>query len=89
MEANPADVAGVRIRYRLGTAEFSIALSALYQLLPLNPQRGCSILSGLREWERSRRLTDTWVANTRAGLAWLSWGGRAVLTRRSCCPVVG
>ena len=28
MEVNPADVAGVRIRYKLGTAEFSIALSA-------------------------------------------------------------
>ena len=61
---NPADVAGVQIRYRLGTAEFSIALSALYQLLLLNPQWGCSIMSGLREWERSSRLTDTWAANT-------------------------
>ena len=37
VEVNPADVAGVHIRYRLGTAEFSIALSALYQLLLLNP----------------------------------------------------
>ena len=53
MEVNPADVAGVRIRYKLVTAEFSIALSALYQLLLLNPQRGCAIVSGLREWERS------------------------------------
>ena len=61
---NPADVAGVRIRYRLGTVEFSIALCALYQLLLLNPQRGCSILSGSRGWERFRRLTATWVANT-------------------------
>ena len=64
MEVNPADVAGVRIRYRLGTAEFSIALPALYQLLLLNPQRGCSILPGSREWEQSRHLTDTWAANT-------------------------
>ena len=48
MEVNPADVAGVPIRYGLGTAEFSIALSALYQLLLLDPQRGCSVLSGLR-----------------------------------------
>ena len=32
MEVNPADVAAVRIWYRLGTAEFSIALSALCQL---------------------------------------------------------
>ena len=48
----------------LQTAEFTIALSALYQLLLLNPQRGCSILSGLREWERSWRLMDTWAANT-------------------------
>ena len=47
---NLADVAGVRIRYRLRTANFSIALSALYQLLLLNPQQGCFILSGLREW---------------------------------------
>ena len=62
---DPADVTGVGICYRLGTAEFSIALSALYQLLLLNPQRGCSILSGLREWERSHRVTDIWAANTR------------------------
>ena len=55
---NPADAAGVRIRYRLQTTECMIAPSALYQLLRLNPQRGCSILSGLREGERSRRLTD-------------------------------
>ena len=59
VEVNPADVAGVRIYYRLGTAEFSIAVSALYHLPLLNPQRRCSILSGLREWDRSRRLTDT------------------------------
>ena len=73
---NLADVAGVRIRHKLGTAEFSIALSALYQLLLLNPQRGCAILSGLREWERSR-LTDTWAANTRcwAALGELGWEG--------------
>ena len=64
MEVNSADVAGVRIRYRLGTAEFSIAPSALYQLLLLNLQRGCAIMSGLQEWERSRCLTDTWAANT-------------------------
>ena len=64
VEVNPADVAGVRIRYKLGTADFSIALSPLYQLLLLNRQRGCAILSGLREWGRSRRLTDTWAANT-------------------------
>ena len=77
VEVNPADVAGVRIRYKLGTAEFSIALSALYQLLLLNPQRGCAILSGLREWERSRRLTDTWAANTPcwAALGELGWEG--------------
>ena len=61
---NPADVPRVRISYRLGTAEFSIALSALYQLLPLNPQRRCAALSVLREWGRSRHLTDTWAANT-------------------------
>ena len=64
VDVNPADAAVVRIPYRLGTAEFSIALSALYQLLHLNPQRGCSILSGLRDWEQSRRLTDTRAANT-------------------------
>ena len=77
VEVNPADVAGVRIRYKLGTAEFSIALSALYQLLLLNPQRGCAILSGLREWECSRRLTDTWAANTPcwAALGDLGWEG--------------
>ena len=76
---NPAEVAGARIRYRLGTAEFSIAVSALYQLLLLNPQRGCSILSGLREWERSRRLMDTWAANTPcwASLGELGWEGCA------------
>ena len=70
VEVNPADVAGVRIWYKLGTTEFIIALSALYQLLLLNPQRGCAILSGLREWERSRRLTDTWAA-----LGELGWEG--------------
>ena len=75
MEVNPADVVGVRIRYRPGTAEFRFALSTLYQLLLLNPQRGCSILSGLREWEQSRRLTDTWVLNTPcwASLGELRW----------------
>ena len=76
---NPADVAGVRICYRLQTAEFTIALSALYQLLLLNPQRGCSILSGLREWERSWRLMDTWAANTPcwASVDELRWEGFA------------
>ena len=54
-------------------------MSALYQLLLLNPQRGCSILSGLCEWERSRRLTDTWAANTPcwASLGELGWEGCA------------
>ena len=35
------------------------------------------MLSGLREWERSRRLTDTWVANTPcwAALGELGWEG--------------
>ena len=77
VEVNPADVARVRIRYKLGNAKFSIALSALYQLLLLNPQRGCAILSGLREWERSRRLTDSWAANTPcwAALGELGWEG--------------
>ena len=42
VEVNPADVAGVCILYRLGTAEFSIALSALYQLLLLSPKQGCA-----------------------------------------------
>ena len=60
---NPADVAGVCIRYWMGTAEFSIALSTRYQQLLLNPQRGCSSLSGVREWEWSRRVTDTSAAN--------------------------
>ena len=35
-EVNPADVARVLIRYRPGTAEFSIAVSAVYQQLLLN-----------------------------------------------------
>ena len=64
VEVNPADVAGVRVRSRLQTAEYTIALSGLYQLLLLNAQRGCSILSGSRECERSRRPTDTWAVNT-------------------------
>ena len=77
VEVNPADVAGIHFRYKLDTAQLSIALSALYQLLLLNPQRGCAILSGLREWERSRRLTDTWAANTPcwAALWKLRWEG--------------
>ena len=84
VEVNPADVAGVRIRYKLGTAEFSIALSAPYQLLLLNPQRGCAILSWLREWECSRRLTDTWAANTPCCAAVGEfWGGRGVRTKTS------
>ena len=38
LEVNPADLAGVRIRYRFATAESSIALPALYQvLLPRGP----------------------------------------------------
>ena len=77
MEVNPADVAGVRIWYKLGTAEFGIAQSALYHLLLLNPQRGCAILSGLREWERTRRGADMWAANNpyRAALGELGWEG--------------
>ena len=77
MEVNPADVAGVRIPYNLGTAEFSIAPSALYQLLLLNPHRGCGILSGLRERERFRRLKDAWAANNPcwAALGELGWEG--------------
>ena len=63
---NLADVGGVRIRYRLGTAEFSIALSALYELLLLNPQRGCSILSGLWEWERCRCLAGSAAVRCRS-----------------------
>ena len=76
---NPADVAGVRIRYRLQSAEYTIALSALYKLLLLNLQWGCSILSRLREWERSRHLTDTWAAKTPcwASLGELGWEGCA------------
>ena len=70
---------GVRIPYKLGTAEFNIALSAPYQLLLLNPQRGCAILSGLREWERFRRLTNTSAANTPycASPRELGWDGCA------------
>ena len=73
VETNPADVAGVRIRYKLGTAEFSIAFSAMYQLLLLNPQRGCAILSGLREWEhaasptRGRRIRPSLAAQGELG----------------------
>ena len=65
-EVNLPDVVRVCIRYRVQSAEYTIALSALYQLLllNLNLQRGCSISSGFREWERSRRLTDTWAAKT-------------------------
>ena len=79
VEVNPADIAGVRIRYRLGTAQFSIALSALYQLLLLNPQRGCAILFPSREWERSRGPTDTWAANAPClgTLGELGWEGCA------------
>ena len=79
VEVNPADVAGVRIRYKLGTAEFRIALSALYQLLLLNPQRGCAILSGDGGMGRPRRLTDTPAANTPcwASVGELRWEGCA------------
>ena len=46
-----ADAAGVCIRYWLQSAEYTIALSTLYQLLLPNPQRGCSILSGVERVE--------------------------------------
>ena len=74
-----ANVMGVRILYRLLSAEYIIAVSALYELLLLNPRRGCCILFGLREWERSRRLTDIWMANTPcwASLGELGWKGCA------------
>ena len=70
MGVNPAHVAGVFIRYPLGPAELSIALSTLYQRLLLDPQPWCAILSGLREWERSRSLTDTWAAKTPCSASW-------------------
>ena len=56
-----------------------MALSALYELLLLHPQQGCSILAGLRESERSRRLTDTGAATTSCGAGpdELGWQGRA------------
>ena len=41
--SEPGGRRGGRIRYKLGTAEFSIALSALYQLLLLDPKQGCAI----------------------------------------------
>ena len=79
VEVDVADVRQVRIRYQLGTAQFGIAVFALYQLLLLNQQQWCSIPSGQREWERSRRLTDTWAANTPcwANLDELGWEGCA------------
>ena len=76
VEVNAADVAGDYIRYRLGTTEFCIALSAPFQLLLLNPQPGCCIMSGLRECERSCRLTNTW-APCWASLGELGWEGCA------------
>ena len=78
METNPADVAGVRIRYGLQSAKYTLALSSL-QLLLSNVQRGCSILSGLRAWEWSPRPTDTWASNTPcwASLCELGWEGCA------------
>ena len=89
VEVNPVNIAGVHIRYRLGTAEFSISLSAPYQLLLLNVPRGCLILSGVQEWERFRHLTDTWAANMPHCASLMSWAGRAVRMTRSCCLVVG
>ena len=79
VEVNPADIAGVCIWYMLGSAEFSIALSALYQLLLFNPQQECAMLSGLRDCGRSRQLTDTWAANKPyyASLWKLQWEGCA------------
>ena len=46
----------------------------------LDPPRGCAIVTGPREWERSRRLTDTWAANTPywASLGELGWVGFCV-----------
>ena len=85
---DPGDVVG---GYRVQFAKHTIALSALYELLLLNPQRGCSILCGLREWERSRQFTDTWVANSPwwASLGELQWKGCAhVEIRLSSCGLM-
>ena len=81
VEVKPADVTGVRIRYKLGAAELNIALSALYQLVVPNPSGGAQSCpgcgNGRREWERSRRRRDAWAANTPcwAALGELGWEG--------------
>ena len=64
MEVNTTNDAGVPIGYRLQVADYTIAPSAPYQVLLLNQQPGCFAFPGLRERERSRRLTDTWASNT-------------------------
>ena len=78
VEVKLADVAGVRIRNRLGTA-----LSTLYRLLLLNPQQGCTILCRLRKWKRSNCLTDTWAANTTCwdslGVGWEGYANKEIL----------
>ena len=63
----------------VGHRRVHIALSALYHQLLFNPLPGYAILSGLQEWERSRRLTDTWAANTPclASVGELGWEERA------------
>ena len=47
-------------------------------------QRGCAILSGLREWEGSRRLGHTWAANTHCWVSlgefgWEGWADEEIL----------
>ena len=66
VEPDPADVAGVRIRYRLWSPKYTIAVFALW----------CSILI---KWQGPRRLTDTSAVNRScyAGLGALRWEGSA------------
>ena len=58
---------------------FFLALAAFLPTAAAFYCSQCSILSRLRERERSRRLTDTWAANTPCwvGLGELGWKGCA------------
>ena len=80
VEANPADVAGVwhplpAWHCRVKHHPIRLVPAAAAQLAT----GACSIVSGLRDWTRSRRLMETWSANTPrwASLGELGWEGCA------------
>ena len=86
---NAADVATVPNNRRVQFGDYTIALSAVYQLLLLNPQRGCCNLSSWASRNGPGTQQTLGRRIRRAALAWVSLGTRAVLMSTSCYVVVG